>query len=253
MDEDRGQTWDPDGYARHARFVAELGAPVLVLLDPQPGERVLDLGCGDGALTTKLVEMGCQVVGVDGSAAQVQAACRAGIDARVADVRALTFDAEFDAVFSNAVLHWVQPPEAAIDGAARALVGGGRFAGELGGRGNVTRIVRALEVELERRGIDPAPVNPWYFPDDVEYRRLLEQRGFRVESIALIDRPTALPGDMTGWLETFAGCFCAAVSATDRAAFIDDVRSRLEPELCDLQGRWTVDYVRLRFAARFES
>ncbi|MEE8311908.1 MAG: methyltransferase domain-containing protein [Candidatus Binatia bacterium] len=245
-----GQTWDPDGYARNARFVSELGMPVVELLAPRPGERVLDLGCGDGALSRTLVEMGCEVVGVDSSEPQADAARRAGIDARVHDARRLPFDSEFDAVFSNAVLHWVHPHEAVIASVVRVLVPGGRFVGEFGGSGCVACIVAALEAELTRRGIDPGPVNPWYFPDAGEYRRLLEIHGFVVDFIKLIPRPTPLPGDVSGWLETFAGCFANAVPEPERASFIADVRARLEPQLCDEDGRWTADYIRLRFAAR---
>jgi len=247
---ERNQTWDPDGYAANARFVSDLGMPVVELLAPRAGERVLDLGCGDGALSRKLVEMGCDVIGVDSSEAQVDAARLAGIDARVHDARRLPFDSVFDAVFSNAVLHWVRPPEAAVASVARALLPGGRFVGELGGAGCVARIVAALETELVRRGVDPGPVNPWYFPDAGEYRPLLESHGFEVDSIELIPRPTPLPGDVTGWLETFAGCFANVLPETDRARFIEDVRARLEPLLCDENGRWTADYIRLRFAAR---
>ena len=122
-----GQTWDPERYARNARFVSDLGMPVVELLDPKPGERILDLGCGDGALTRKLVDMGCEVVGVDGSAEQVQAACARGLDARVGRAARLEFEGEFDAVFSNAVLHWVKDADAAIAGVWHALRPGGRF------------------------------------------------------------------------------------------------------------------------------
>ncbi|MEN8184986.1 MAG: class I SAM-dependent methyltransferase, partial [Myxococcota bacterium] len=161
------QTWDPQRYARNAGFVAELGMPVLELLDPRPGERVLDLGCGDGVLSERLVARGCRVVGVDGSAQQVAAARSRGIDARVGDGQALDFRGEFDAVFSNAALHWMRRADDVISGVWRALVPGGRFVGELGGQGCVARIVGALEAALARRGA--LPVEPWYFPCDREY------------------------------------------------------------------------------------
>ena len=138
------QSWDPDAYARNARFVSDLGAPVVELLAPRAGERILDLGCGDGALTLKLVALGCDVVGVDASAPQVEAARRLGLDARVADGERLAFDAEFDAVFSNAAIHWMKPPDDVIAGVWRALKPGGRFVGEFGGHGCVETIKRAL-------------------------------------------------------------------------------------------------------------
>ena len=243
------QTWDPDRYARNARFVSDLGMPVVELLAPKPGERILDLGCGDGALTEKLVAMGCTVVGVDGSAPQIVAAGARGLDCRVMDGEHLTFDGEFDAVFSNAALHWMKHADAVIAGVWRALKPGGRFVAECGGHGCVATIERALVTALDRRGIDGAHVNPWYFPTTEDYGARLQAQGFRVDFIALIPRPTPLPGDITGWLETFAESFTAVLPAAERAAFIAEVRDAVRPSLCDAEGNWTADYVRLRFAA----
>lgn len=243
------QTWDAERYARNARFVSDLGAPVVDLLAPRPGERILDLGCGDGALTEKLVTMGCRVVGVDGSANFVEAARARGLDARVMDGEQLTFDGEFDAVFSNAALHWMKRADDVIDGVWRALKAGGRFVAELGGDGCVAKIVAALSTALACRGIAADSVNPWYFPTVEDYRRRLAARGFDVTWIALIPRPTPLPGDVTSWLETFAQSFSGALPETDRPSFIAEVREALRPQLCDADRNWTADYVRLRFAA----
>jgi SAM-dependent methyltransferase len=249
------QRWDPEGYARHARFVSELGAALIEWLAPRPGERVLDLGCGDGALSRRLVEAGCEVVGVDGSAEQVAAARAAGIDARVGDGERLAFAPEFDAVFSNAALHWMKRPDAVIAGVARALRPGGRFVAELGGHGCVDAIRRALHAALARRGVDPLGVDPWYFPTPEEYAGRLAAHGFAVERILLFPRPTPLPGDVEGWLETFAQCFTAALRPAGRGAFLAEVREALRPVLCSPAAGgggavWTADYVRLRFAAR---
>lgn len=243
------QTWDPQRYERNARFVSDLGAPVLELLAPLAGERILDLGCGDGALTEKLREVGCDVVGVDASAEQVAGARARGIEAYAIDGCSLTFESEFDAVFSNAALHWMKPPQEPIAGAWRSLRAGGRFVGEFGGAGCVARLVGALERRLEQRGINGRGRNPWYFPTDVDYRALLEAQGFEVSYAALIPRPTPLPGDVSGWLETFAESFVFALPEAERAAYIDEVREDLRPHLCDAAGNWTADYVRLRFAA----
>jgi trans-aconitate methyltransferase len=243
------QTWDPERYARNARFVSDLGTPVVELLAPKPGERILDLGCGDGALTEKLVAMGCRVVGVDGSPEQIEAARRRGLDARVANGEELDFDGEFDAVFSNAALHWMKRADAVIEGVRRALVPGGRFVAECGGHGCVATIVAALHAALARRGIDGQSVNPWYFPALEDYRARLESHAFGIVSIQLIPRPTPLPSDITGWLDTFAQSFSAALPEGQRPAFIDEVRESLRPALCDAEGKWTADYVRLRFAA----
>ena len=244
-----GQSWDPERYARNARFVSELGAPVVELLAPRPGERILDLGCGDGVLTAQLVALGCTVVGVDGSAQQIAAARALGLDVRVADGEELAFAAEFDAVFSNAALHWMKRADRVIDGAWRALRPGGRFVAEFGGAGCVATIVAALGAALERRGHDARGANPWFFPTAEDYGARLVARGFHVASIALIPRPTPLPGDVTGWLETFAESFTALLPAEERPAFLAEVRDALRPALCDADGRWTADYVRLRFAA----
>jgi trans-aconitate methyltransferase len=244
------QTWDPERYARNARFVSDLGMPVVELLAPRPGERILDLGCGDGVLTRKLVEVGCEVVGVDGSPSQIEAAKRLGLDARVMDAQRSEFDSEFDAVFSNAALHWMRQPDAVIAGAWRALKPGGRFVAECGGHGCIARIESALKAALGRRGLDGASVNPWYFPTTEDYRERLESRGFKVDYIALIPRPTPLPGDISDWLETFCESFLSLLPEGERAGYIEEVREVLRPELCDSHGRWTADYVRLRFSAR---
>jgi trans-aconitate methyltransferase len=243
------QRWDPERYARNARFVSDLGMAVVEVLAPQPGERILDLGCGDGALTEKLVAMGCAVVGVDGSAPQIAAASARGLDCRVMDGEHLTFDGEFDAVFSNAALHWMKRADAVIAGVWRALKPGGRFVAECGGHGCVATIERALITALDRRGIPGARVSPWYFPTTEDYGARLQAQGFRVDSIALIPRPTPLPGDITAWLDTFAESFTAVLPAAEHAAFITEVREAVRPSLCDTTGNWTADYVRLRFAA----
>lgn len=248
MNENR-QRWDPEGYVKHAGFVAELGMPVVDWLNPQPGERILDVGCGDGRLTKKLVQMGCEVVGVDGSAAQVAAAQAKGLTAVIMDGQHLTFEDEFDAVFSNAALHWMKQAEAVVVGVRRALRENGRFVAEMGGYGNVAVIRTALHESLRQRGIDPEAADPWYFPTPEAYQAKLEGHGFRVRRMELIPRPTPLPGDISGWLATFAESFTNCLPEDERVGFVDEVREVLRPMLCDAAGQWTADYVRLRFAA----
>lgn len=244
------QEWNSSRYAENARFVSELGQPVLELLNPQPDERILDVGCGDGALTEKIGAVGAKVVGVDASADMVAAAKRRGINARVVDAYNLTFDSEFDAVFSNAALHWMsRNPDAVIHGIRRALRPHGRFVGEMGGFGNVAAITVALCATFEKYAAYSAPPVPWYFPSPDEYRARLERAGFQVEYIELIPRPTLLPTGMRGWLETFALPFTKSVPEEKRADFLDQVTDRLRPVLCDAQGKWTAGYVRLRFLA----
>ena len=246
------QEWNSSRYAENARFVSDLGQAVLDLLNPQPGERILDLGCGDGALTEKIAASGAQVVGADASADMVAATQKRGLDARVMDAYGLSFHSEFDAVFSNAALHWMKrDPDAVIQGVRRALKPGGRFAAEMGGHGCVAAVTVALCATLDKFAIaDPASLIPWYFPTPGDYRARLERAGFRVESIALIPRPTPLPTGMRGWLETFAIPFTKSVAPEKRNAFLDEVTERLRPVLCDEKGQWTADYMRLRFLAR---
>ena len=243
------QTWDPERYARNARFVSDLATAVVDLLAPRAGERILDLGCGDGVLTAKLSAMGCDLVAVDSSRAQIEAARKLGLDARVMDGEKLTFHGEFDAVFSNAALHWMRDPEAVIRDVWRALRPNGRFVAEFGGHGCVAKIKKALVVALNRRGLDGEAAVPWYFPTVEEYSALLKNAGFSIGYIALVPRPTPLPGDVTGWLETFGESFTACLQSAERPAYIAEVREALRPELTNTEGVWIADYVRLRFAA----
>ena len=244
------QSWDPDRYARNARFVSDLGMPVVELLAPKEGERILDLGCGDGALTAKLVAMGCDVIGVDASEPQIRGARALGLAAQVMDGEHLTFENEFDAVFSNAALHWMRHPGDVISGVRRALKPRGRFVAEMGGHRCVEKIRIALVAALNRRGLDGEAAQPWYFPDVEEYSARLIRGGFAINYIALIPRPTPLPGDISGWLETFAETFTSKLALADRPQFIDEVREVLRPQLCDSNGKWIADYTRLRFAAQ---
>jgi len=165
------------------------------------------------------------------------------------DGQELAFEAEFDAVFSNAALHWMKRADDVIASVRRALKPGGRFVAEFGGGANVAAVIGALDVALARRGIDAAPLHPWYFPTVPEYRARLEAQGFTVTYIDLFPRPTPLPGPVQDWLDTFAGSFLAAVSAAERPALRDEVAAALAPSMRAGDGVWTVDYVRLRFAA----
>lgn len=241
-----GQRWSASDYARNARFVADLAGPLVTLLAPRAGERILDLGCGDGALSETIAVRGAVVVGVDASAEMVSAALARGLDARLMAGEALTFDSEFDAVFSNAALHWMSDLDAVVAGVARALRPGGRFVGEMGGAGNVASVVSALDAALVRRGIRATP--PWIFPAPDDFSAILSRQGFRVADLDLLPRPTVLPGDLEHWLETFGGYYLALLPQPEQAAFIAEVTAALRPRLRTLSG-WTLDYVRLRFRA----
>ena len=241
--------WNPESYAKNARFVSDLGEPLLHLLDAQPGELILDLGCGDGALTEKIAGYGYGVIGVDSSLLQLQAAKERGLNVVLMDGHQLCFQRRFDAVFTNAALHWMKQPETVVAGVASSLKAGGRFIGEFGGKGNVEKIRSALHVALRRHAIDPASIDPWYYPSPEEYSELLSKAGFIVTYIDLIPRPTKLPGDILGWLEVFAQPFTQAVAEPERARFLKEVRTELATCLRDDADNWFADYVRLRFKA----
>jgi trans-aconitate methyltransferase len=242
-------SWNPDSYSKNARFVSELGEPLLKLLEPKPREHILDLGCGDGALTAEILAAGAVVIGVDSSLAQVQAACQRGLNALVMNGQQMGFKHGFDAVFSNAALHWMKPPERVIEGVSNLLRPSGRFVGEFGGKGNVQTIRAALHAGLRKRDIDPWVVDPWYYPSPEEYTALLHKYGFAVEYIELIPRPTQLPGDIVDWLGIFAQPFTNSLHQSERGNFLREIRNGVEPTLRKSDGTWFADYVRLRFKA----
>ncbi len=244
-----GQLWNAGSYESNAGFVPVLGKPVLAQLAPQRGERILDLGCGDGVLTAEIVASGAEVIGVDASPELIKAAQARKLDARLMDGQKLTFDHEFDAVFSNAAIHWMPDWQGVLIGVQRALKPGGRFVGEFGGHGNVAAIVTALIAALHARGFSTQDRLPWFFPTAAEYRAALLAHGFEVTEIALIPRPTPLPTGMHGWLATFANPFLTGLAPEEAEAVINDAIAALTPSLCDSSGHWTADYVRLRFSA----
>jgi trans-aconitate methyltransferase len=252
MTNSSSQTWDAANYASNARFVSDLGAPVLDLLAPKSGERILDIGCGDGALTQKIVAVGADVVAIDHSPSQVAAARKLGLDAHVMDATHLIYANEFDGVFTNAALHWVKPPEAVVAGVAMALKPGGRFVGEFGGYGNVSKIREASIAALNARGLDGEAANPWYFPTPEDYSALLSEHGFEVTSAVLIPRPTPLPGSMADWIKTLAQDFVAPVPQEEQDDFLQGIEADLVADLQDADGNWMADYVRLRFSADYK-
>ncbi|MEO1613418.1 MAG: methyltransferase domain-containing protein [Pseudomonadota bacterium] len=241
--------WSTDKYEANARFVTDLAGPVLALLDAQPGERILDLGCGDGPIARALMDQGCSVKAVDASADMAAGARALGVDAEVMDGHALTFEAEFDAVFSNAALHWMTDPDAVIAGAARALKPGGRFVAEQGGMGNVAAIRTALIAVLAARGVETDLRDVWYFPSAEEQARRLEAAGLKVDDIAIHPRPTPVKAGMEAWLETLAAPALARLPQAERADARAQTAALVKPALCDADGNWVADYSRLRFRA----
>ena len=246
------QTWDAAAYAQNGAFVHGLAGGVLEWLAAQPGERILDLGCGDGHLTERIAASGARVTGLDASPQMAAAARARGIQVEEGSAEAMPFlEQSFDAVFSNAALHWVRGQDAMLAEVRRVLKPGGRFVAEMGGQGNIAAIRVALMAVLARHGFDGREDNVNYYPTPDAYRRRLERHGFSVEQIALIPRPTPLAeGGMSGWLRTFRRGVLDTLPEAIREKIVEETVSLLEPALRDEDGNWTADYVRLRFIAR---
>jgi len=237
-------TWDAADYARVGSFVAELGQAALDLLDPQRGERILDVGCGDGRLTKRIAERGAAVTGVDSSLEMIRAAHSNGVDALVVDAADMSFDREFDAAFSNAALHWMRDKEAVASGVFRALKRGGRFAGEMGGEGNIAKLREALDEELIIRGYAPPTSAINWYPSADEFSGVYEAVGFRDIDARLIQRPTPIEHGVAQWVTTFRRGWL------DRAGVPEAERAEIAAAVAGRFGSDIADYVRLRFIMR---
>jgi len=246
--------WDARLYDDKHSFVWKLAAGVLELLDAKPGERILDLGCGTGHLTAKIAEAGAQVVGVDRSPEMIRQARLKYPSLRfeVMDAREISLDGTFDAVFSNATLHWINEPERVIAGIKKSLRAEGRFVAEFGGKGNTGELVKAVGHAWEKLGLaGPAP-HPWYYPSLAEYAGLLEQHGFEVTYATLFDRPTPLDDGERGlrnWLEMFGSAFVEGLPESTRDRLLVEIEHELRPKLFH-DDQWVLDYRRLRVVAK---
>jgi trans-aconitate 2-methyltransferase len=244
--------WDPALYDGKHAYVWQHGAALLDLLEARPGERVLDLGCGTAHLTARLAAAGAEVVGIDSSPEMVRQARRAhpGLRFEVADAGDFSFPEPFDAVLSNAVLHWVREPGPVVACVRRALRPGGRFVAEFGGRGNVRALSAALAEASGAAGCPPF-AGPWYFPGVAEYAAVLEGGGLDVAFAALFDRPTPLEGEggLRDWVAMFAGEYLGGLPAAKRDEFLRRAEEAARPVLYR-DGAWVADYRRLRVVAR---
>ena len=247
------QNWDAALYeAKHA-FVWQKARSLAKLLAPQPGERILDLGCGTGELTSEIAAHGALVIGVDRSRHMIDEARKKfpSLEFLVGDARALPFGEEFDAVFSNAALHWIQEAEQAVAGISRALKPCGRFVAEFGGKGNIAHLLAALENALARMGVSSSGANPWYYPSIGEYSGLLERHAFEVREAVLFERPTKLEDGERGlanFIAMFGESFCQRVPDRQRADYLRAVEDLARPALWK-SDHWELDYRRLRLVA----
>jgi trans-aconitate 2-methyltransferase len=239
-------SWDVERYEARHSYVWNLGASLVELLDPKPGERILDLGCGSGQLTHQISESGAAAIGVDNAPAMI-AQARLNypkLKFLLADAAGLQLDQPVDGVFSNAALHWMRPPEPVVEMIARVLAPGGRLVAEFGGKGNIRTVLEALS------GVLGGEVNPWYFPSIGEYASLLERHGLAVTLAMLFDRPTPLEGQdgMDDWMQMFCGAVFDGVPERESQELRRKVSDRLKPRLYR-DGKWSADYKRLRVVA----
>jgi trans-aconitate methyltransferase len=240
--------WDAAAYDEKHAFVWRLAADLLELLAPRPGERILDLGCGTGHLTRRIADAGAEVVGLDIDPGMIEQARRhyPGLRFEQGDASGFTVDSPYDAVFSNAALHWVRNAGDAVRCIANALRPGGRLVAEFGGKGNVASVMAALRAVLADRDVP----SPWYYPTVGEYAALLESHGLEVRQASLFDRPTPLEGGEQGlrdWITVFGRDFLAG-AGEGREAFLRALEARLRPSAFR-EGRWIIDYRRIRVLA----
>ena len=246
--------WNASLYDEKHSFVFKYGEDLVELLRPQNGERILDLGCGTGYLTSVIAASGAMVIGIDSSIEMVTKAKTEypQLEFQVQNATDFHFDEHFDAVFSNAVLHWILEKEKAVDCIYNNLKRQGRLVLEMGGRNNVMKIIKALQKSLVKNGfVENAEMSLWYFPTLGEYTSLLESKGFRVNYAIYYDRETKLNDDKNGikdWLKMFAAHYFNGIAENIVADILSDVQDILEPTNYR-NGNWYADYRRLRLVA----
>ena len=243
------QNWHATEYVKHASFVPKMANEVVGLLNPKEGEAILDIGCGDGELTQILKDKGCSVIGIDSSPSMIDMAKKRGIESYAIDAHNIPYEYKFDAVFSNAALHWLTQPEKVIKRAYVALKNNGRFVAEFGGKGNIAALLKAMQEAFEEYTEFGEFHMPWFFPSAEEYNGLLVQAGFHVKYIELIARPTPLNSGVEKWLQIFTEGITRHLNQEQKSVFMHSVKDKLHSELYTEQNGWVADYVRLRFEA----
>ncbi len=246
--------WNAELYDQNHAFVFQYGESLLEQLAVQPGETILDLGCGTGHLTQQMHVLGADVIGLDASPSMVEQAQQLfpEVSFVVGDAARLSYNETFDAVFSNATLHWILNQDGLMQGVYRSLKPGGRFVAEMGGKGNIQQMLAATRAVLRQHGYEQqAAVENFHFPSLGDYTHRLEQHGFSVSFAVLFDRKTQLQEGRRGvakWLTMFGGNYFEGIGETERQQILEEITNRLEPDYND-NGQWYADYKRLRFIA----
>jgi len=244
------QVWDHTLEDKRESIMTELGQSVLDILAPQPKERILDIGCGHRYLAKKIADTGCDLTVVTYNRKILAGAKELGLKGDLMKIDSLTYENEFDAVFTNATLHIIKHINRVVAGVAQALKKGGRFVGECAARGHVMTIITAAQKVMAKRGIDMTSLPHWYFPSLEEFQSYLEKSGFQVKMIRVQAGKMALPCTIEEWLWMFAGNLPKALDTADRESFFEEVTEFCRPDLYnEKEGKWVIDKARLQFEA----
>ena len=241
--------WNSSKYKNHANFVSDMAVDLIEVLNPKKDETILDLGCGDGTLAIQIKQNCKSIVAVDLSTDMVEKTKSLGIKAYVMNATNLDFENKFDAVFSNAVLHWVKQSKLAVQNINKVLKPNGRFIAEFGGCKNINTIVEAIQEVFSQNKDFGTFNNPWYFPTKKEYKNILEQNGFEVKDINLTTRPTPID-DISNWLSIFANGIISHLNKEQKETFLSQTKYILENKLYSKENGWVLDYVRIRVEAK---